>query len=654
MRIDCPRAEESEQSKPQVRIGRYELLTEVARGPEAPLWIARVGEGADLGRLVMMRRIRRKSLDARSLEALRQAGTAATKIRDPRIVAVLDVVVVQEEFAVVSEYIDGELLRSVQRLAAQKGAPLPVPVSLRIGLDILTSIATASESVPSVGPARSVHGCISPDCVLVASFGDTMLTDLGVGGLGNGIDLRARPASTLAYSAPERFDRTSSLDERADVFSIGVLLWELISGKPLFGVTGAGADSETDALVQRIRSAPVARLESIRRAGSPVPVRVAEVIARALERDRDARFQSIGEMIRAIRRLDNMVATSDEVVTALDRIARPILEARRASLGQLTERLAARDSAPPESNRGTYRPPAPAPAAAIVPAIPPNAIPRELRASSPPRPRPPSALSTLGFPTPKKPIPARPSTGAPPPLPVKLPPPPQPRTRATPPPPRLQEPRGEAPPTTKLPPPTPPPADPESEATATPRLAPPLVEPMISAPPSPTPAPQVERVTSAREDDAKGPLAWAPDDGPRLASPAPDPLAASLSPERRRRMLHRVVPAILLGGAIVALVVTLGASRRSGTGATSSSPAAVSAAPAPDPQRAVESVPTRETSAPTAPPVADPAANAEPKREPAPVPAAPQRAGSGVASPRPGGDRAKPAGGPDGFRPHGI
>src|SRR5262245_673985 len=234
MREGFPRSD-AEHSK----LGRYGLVSEVSRSAASSLWIARTDEGVDEGRLVLVRRLERASIDPRALDALHRAGERATRIRDPRIVAVLDVVATEREVALVSEYIEGEPLRSVQRLAAQRGAPLPVAASMRIALDVLMGISAATDSflqiASSLPRAGSTHGCVSPDCVLIASFGDSMLTDLAVGGLGNAIALGSRPAAALAYAAPECFDAAATPDERADVFSVGAMLWELVAGKPLFG-----------------------------------------------------------------------------------------------------------------------------------------------------------------------------------------------------------------------------------------------------------------------------------------------------------------------------------------------------------------------------------------------------------------------------------
>ena len=114
----------------QQRVGHYELLVEIARGvvtrastdgaeaAVAPLWAARASEGPDVGRFVVVRRIARDLLDAESLIRLERALSVANQIREPNIVAVLDLVVERNEVAIVSEYVEGEILRSLHRAAA--------------------------------------------------------------------------------------------------------------------------------------------------------------------------------------------------------------------------------------------------------------------------------------------------------------------------------------------------------------------------------------------------------------------------------------------------------------------------------------------------------------------------------------------------------
>ncbi|HEX4334868.1 MAG TPA: protein kinase [Polyangiaceae bacterium] len=324
-------------------VGRYELLSPVLSGALGELWQARIASGPEEGRFVDIRRIPRSDgLEMRDVERLTNAGFAAMELRHPRVAAVLDVVVGAAEIAIVSEHIAGALLQCLVRPEPGKRVSVPIGVAARVSLDLLEAIdavrAPWGELFPSVDDAEDVllkscvHGGLLPDGLLVASFGETMLLEAGLAGVALTIPTILDHPDVIAYRAPEQLEPGRTIDERADVFTVGVLLWEMITGRSLFGPSvlprpmapapggksGGRADPvQVSAARRKVLSQPIPRLDALPLLKGKVPKELADCVARCLERDPSLRFQTVRDAIRTLSVLDGESLSRHDRVGAL-------------------------------------------------------------------------------------------------------------------------------------------------------------------------------------------------------------------------------------------------------------------------------------------------------------------------------------------------
>jgi eukaryotic-like serine/threonine-protein kinase len=349
------------------RIGRYQLVGEIGGGPLGPLSAAYVAAGAEEGRIVAIRRVPVGANEREAQQRISRSGIGAMSIRHARLAAVLDVLPGPSSLAVVSEYVESASLRSLQRQAAISRAPLPPPVAVAIAADVLRALRAAGDlwrelaSAARDSLAASAHGGLLPDSVTVASFGETMLADLGVAGAAATIPAILRHPEALPYRSPEQL-AGEALDQRTDVYTLGVLLWEMLANRPLFGSAERLRKRETaralDDVEREILAGNVPRLDRVERAGAPIQPMLVEITHEALARDRDRRFPTLDAMLDAMRTLArDAIAQPEQVSVALDRLVRSELDARRVAI----ELVAGFDrvSAMPESARSTARPPAP-------------------------------------------------------------------------------------------------------------------------------------------------------------------------------------------------------------------------------------------------------------------------------------------------------
>lgn len=346
------------------RVGRYELLCEVARSSYGPLWAAR--DINDPGRLVAMRRIiARPPVDEAAVKRLTEVATALVGQRGPGLVPIIDVHVSKSELGIVSEYVEGETLRAIARGAKLRRSPLPIPVSVAIGLGALQALVAGQQAVRSLpDELRVAFVGVGPDNLVLGIDGEVHLLEAGVTAAMDGLEAFSEHPEMLGYRSPESIAGDLRPDGRADMYSLAVVLWELISNQTLFGIPpeaanahrayyrGSGTSKPSDLPnVRRVLTSLVSRLDSplLR-----VPVKpsgeLADVIARSLEREPADRFESLDQMIEELRlAAEGKIATAQEVADVLDKLSRAMIAPRKAKI----ERALA---TPPQEVRRSAKP----------------------------------------------------------------------------------------------------------------------------------------------------------------------------------------------------------------------------------------------------------------------------------------------------------
>ena len=344
-----------------VQLGRYELALPLSHGPLGELWAATVTDGPETGRVVAVRRVRLSGLPEEVRKRAVSAAEISKGLRHPKVAAVLDVFADADELVIVSEHVDGESLATLMRNAASQKHPILPSVAVAIARDATDALIAARAHFADSAGAPVPYGGLVPEGLVIAGFGDTMLMEPSVLGTLGDAPLRA-PA--LSYRAPEQLGTPPTCDERSDVFAIGVLLWEMLANRGLFrSSASAQADAEAD-VRKLLLSGEIPALDSLPRAGAPLPAGLIVLAGRALLRDPEQRLQSLAALRSAFDELPReSIAGSEQVVAMLERLARNTLEARRSLLGQMGD---GRLSASPESNRTTARPAGPETAVPVV------------------------------------------------------------------------------------------------------------------------------------------------------------------------------------------------------------------------------------------------------------------------------------------------
>jgi serine/threonine protein kinase len=245
------------------------------------------------------------------------------RISHPNVASLLDVVRLGDgELLLVMDYVHGETLAGLLSLCRRREDPIPPRIAVAITIGALLGLHAAHEALGEDGhPLGLVHGDVSPHNVIVGADGTTRMLDFGVAraGVANGADCRV--IGTLAYMAPERLNG-ASFDRRSDVFSAGVLLWEMLAMRRLF----AGADGRGKRGLAQILAPSKFRPD--------LSADVDAVVMQALHTDPDRRPQTALILARALERA-LPPATNQEVADWLNQTAGARLRERADELSRI-------------------------------------------------------------------------------------------------------------------------------------------------------------------------------------------------------------------------------------------------------------------------------------------------------------------------------
>jgi eukaryotic-like serine/threonine-protein kinase len=270
---------------PRERLGPYELLMELARGGVATAIVARKVGAPGFERLVVVKRVHRKLLANADFGAMfRDEARLASAIVHPNVASVIDVVEAGTELCLVMEYFEALSLAELS-VAAGAGRRVSPRVAVRILVDTLRGLDAAHDATDERGqPLGIVHRDVSPHNVISDIEGVSRVIDFGIAKAESRLTKTRNGIvkGKLAYMAPEQID-AQVVDRRSDVFAAGVLLHELLTGRPLF------AHEDEFEIIRRVLAGDVPPPSRI---STDLPPALDAVVGQALARSPDARFAS--------------------------------------------------------------------------------------------------------------------------------------------------------------------------------------------------------------------------------------------------------------------------------------------------------------------------------------------------------------------------
>ncbi len=274
-----------------ISFGRYALLRKLAEGGMAELFIARQSGLEGFEKLCVVKRILPQlSKDESFVKMFLNEARVAARLNHGNIVQIWDLGKTEDRYFIAMEYVHGEDLREVMRVAEEKRLRPSPGLACRVVADTLAGLHYAHTRASADGkPLGLVHRDVSPQNVLVTYEGGVKLVDFGIAKA-----TRASAEQTQAglfkgkfsYMSPEQ-SKGRPLDARSDVFAVGILLWELLTWQRLF------KRANEMATLIAVAEEPI---PSPRQVVPEIPPRLERIVMRALERPLGERYQSAQEM----------------------------------------------------------------------------------------------------------------------------------------------------------------------------------------------------------------------------------------------------------------------------------------------------------------------------------------------------------------------
>jgi len=269
-------------------VGDYRLVTRLATGGMAEVWLADALGGSERGKSVVIKRLRPALRGFPDCVARFKAeAELGARFLHPNVARCFGLVHQGDGLFLAQELVGGETLALLATAARKRGERLDAAAVVHAMLGLLAALAHLH------GQAL-VHADVNPENLVVRPDGSVKLIDLGLaqplGPSGNVPSPDGALRGTPAYMSPEQV-KSRPLDARSDLFSAGVALWELLANRPLFA-----AETEFETL-RRAREMPAPPLSAV---WPDAPTGLTRLMVRALAKDAAQRFQSAAELSREL------------------------------------------------------------------------------------------------------------------------------------------------------------------------------------------------------------------------------------------------------------------------------------------------------------------------------------------------------------------
>ena len=307
--------------------GRYELLFPVAEGGMSRVWAARLRGTRGFQKVVALKTLLANGPEGQALEQmLLDEARHAAAIQHPNVAQYLDVGEQEGVLFLVMEWLDGESLSTLIK-NARRTCGIPLGVAVEIVVQACKGLHAAHELRDEAGhPLGLVHCDVSPQNIMLTGAGAAKLIDFGVAratrGAASGTNV---VTGKLSFMAPEQI-RGREFDRRADLFSLGIVLYLLSTGQhPFPGKTPRE-------IMQRIRVGGALRPPSQILPGFPRALE--RVVLRALEHSPDNRFATASEMANELLRATPERADEPALAAFVEKVCSAELDVKRGAIAR--------------------------------------------------------------------------------------------------------------------------------------------------------------------------------------------------------------------------------------------------------------------------------------------------------------------------------
>jgi serine/threonine-protein kinase len=326
-------------------IGNYILLRRLAVGGQSEVFLAMKDGPEEYTRPVVIKALpTRYRNDPKFVELFHREAFLSSRFSHPNVVTVHDARVLDGERCMVMDYISGQTVADIAQRGYKAGDPPSKQQSVRIVADACDGLDYAHQFRDIDGTEYPVvHRDVSPQNLMVTYHGVTIVFDFGIATIvGKDEDVDTLAGGKYAYMSPEQCQEDARVDTRSDVFSLGVILYELTVETRLF------RRSSREEIVAAVTEEEIKLPSDLR---SSYPPMLEQIVMKALQREPDQRYQTAGEMRDDLRDYLTMEG-GDKGRQALGDYVAELFEEERAEIADIVQGADELDD-PPEPKDGT-------------------------------------------------------------------------------------------------------------------------------------------------------------------------------------------------------------------------------------------------------------------------------------------------------------
>lgn len=282
------------------QFGKYILLERLAAGGMAEVYLSKSTGAVGVNKFVAIKRILPQYSDHQEfIEMFKEEAKIAVNLNHGNVVSIYDFGVERSQFYLVMEYVEGRNLRQILNELKKSNTQFTIEQIVYMIKEVAAGLDHAHRCIDGTTgkPLNIVHRDMSPQNIMVSFEGEVKIIDFGIAKAEN--QLEATKAGTLkgkyGYMSPEQADG-QSIDTRTDLFSLGIVLWELLANDRLFT-----SNSEA-AILRKIREC---QIPSIRKINPSVPPELEQIVNKALAKDKSLRYQTASAFHRDLNRFLN-------------------------------------------------------------------------------------------------------------------------------------------------------------------------------------------------------------------------------------------------------------------------------------------------------------------------------------------------------------
>lgn len=280
--------------------GKYILLEKLATGGMAEVYLAKNNGAGGIGKLVAIKRILPQySENPEFIDMFKDEAKIAVNLAHSNVVSIHEFGVEREQFFLVMDFVEGRNLRQILNKMKKSGLSFSVEQVLYVIKEVAAGLDSAHRCLDrsSGKPLNITHRDMSPQNVMISFEGEVKVVDFGIAKAETQIENTR--AGTLkgkfGYMSPEQAEG-QVVDLRTDVFSLGIVLWELLANDRLFV-----ANNEINTL-RKIRDC---QIPSLRKINPNIPAELERICNKSLARDRNLRYQTAAAFHRELSRFLN-------------------------------------------------------------------------------------------------------------------------------------------------------------------------------------------------------------------------------------------------------------------------------------------------------------------------------------------------------------